>query len=179
MKRLSYVIIATLIAMPLSACVSGAKVISGFGDLRDAEGNPRPSPHSGADVWGPPGSPVLAAADGRVIAIGTEAEPGSCGYYVTIQHPDDSLATSTRYCHLRDHAVTVDQLVKRGEVIGTIGTTGWTRTPLSTTGFEHVHWELSRPFRIDPVSITVGCFDPKRTYPADSFVLTYPVQCKN
>jgi murein DD-endopeptidase MepM/ murein hydrolase activator NlpD len=184
MTGFGYRIAPVLIALLLSACVSGARVLSGFGDLRDGEGNPRNGPHGGVDVWGSPGDPVLASADGRVQDVGEE--PGvSCGKYVMIGHEPkvevggDRLDGGTRYCHLREQSVSVGDTVKRGQTIGYIGTTGWTRSPTKTTGYEHVHWELRTFGKMDPLPFTVGCFDPKQGYPADRLVLTYPVQCKN
>jgi hypothetical protein len=32
---------------------------------------------------------------------------------------------------------------------------------------------------VDPLPLTVGCFDSKQAYPTDRLVLTYPAQCKN
>ena len=184
MKRLGCGLGLVLFTLLLSACTSGARVISGFGDLRDAEGKPRGEPHGGVDVWGFPGEPVLASADGQVQDVGEETGV-SCGKYVILEHEpklvvrNDRLDGSTRYCHLREQAVKVGDTVRRGQTIGYIGTTGWTRSPTQTTGYEHVHWELRTFGKIDPRPFTVGCFDPKQAYPTDHLVLTYPVRCKN
>jgi murein DD-endopeptidase MepM/ murein hydrolase activator NlpD len=166
-------------------------VISGFGDSYDGEGKYRTEgAHVGVDVWGNPGDYVLAAADGRVEVV-TEAEKQSpndvtCGKYIVIRHESDLVldsglrfTASTKYCHLKEYSVTADSMVKRGQQIGTIGTTGWRRAPANTTGFEHVHWELRTFQQLDPLPFTVGCFDPKQAYPTDRLVLTYPVRCKN
>lgn len=184
MNRLAYGIAPILIALLLSACASGARVISGFGDLRDGEGKPRTGPHGGVDVWGFPGDPVLASADGQVQDVGEESGV-SCGKYVAVDHEQElevqgyRYKGNTRYCHLREQTVSAGDTVKRGQTIGYIGTTGWTRSPSQTTGYEHVHWELRWLGKIDPLPFTVGCFDPKQAYPTDRLVLTYPVQCKD
>jgi murein DD-endopeptidase MepM/ murein hydrolase activator NlpD len=87
---------------------------------------------------------------------------------------------STRYYHLSQQTVVVGETVKRGQTIGYIGTTGWTRSPSQTTGYEHVHWELRVVGgKFDPIPLTVGCFDGKKIYPTDRLVLTYPVQCRD
>ncbi len=86
----------------------------------------------------------------------------------------------TRYCHLREQAVRTGETVKRGQTVGYIGTTGWTRPPIQTTGYEHVHWELRVHGRkVDPLPFTRGCFDPKQAYATDRLILTYPVRCNN
>jgi murein DD-endopeptidase MepM/ murein hydrolase activator NlpD len=187
MNPLACGIASVLIALLFSACASGARVISGFGDARDGEGKYRPrGPHVGVDVWGNPGDPVLASADGRVRAVGDEGVPNSCGKYVVIDHDavlttqNITFRTATRYCHLSEQTVTDGSPIRRGEIIGRIGTTRWSRQQTTTTGYEHVHWELlASGAKIDPLPLTVGCFDPKQAYPTDRLVLTYPVQCKN
>ena len=186
MMGFGYRIMPILIALLLSACASGARVISPFGDLRDGEGRLRPEgPHRGVDVWGNPGEAVLASADGQVQNVGEEPGVG-CGKYVVVAHEqpleiDGFLQKpDTRYCHLREQTVMAGDTIKRGQTVGYIGTTGWTRSPTQTTGYEHVHWELLGYYkRVDPLPFTLGCFDPKSAYPTDRLVLTYPVQCKN
>jgi len=136
MKRLGYGLGSVLLALLLSACASGARVLSGFGDLRDGEGKPRPSAHTGADVWGSPGDPVLAGASGRVVSLVEEPSgqnDPTCGKYVVLEHdlPNVLIPSRTMYCHLATVSVMVDDLVKRGDPIGTIGTTGWRRIPSS------------------------------------------------
>jgi murein DD-endopeptidase MepM/ murein hydrolase activator NlpD len=184
MKRFVSWIVPILIAFLLSAC-AGARVISGFGDLHDGEGRPRGRAHTGVDVWGNPGDTVLAAADAEVIRVAEEPtglSSATCGKYVVLEHAlaNALIAPQTKYCHLATVTVKQGDHIKRGETIGTIGTTGWRRVPTTTTGFEHVHWELvSDRSLVDPLPFTVGCFDAKQTYPTDRLVLTYPVQCKN
>jgi murein DD-endopeptidase MepM/ murein hydrolase activator NlpD len=179
-------VIASLVSAALAGCVSGARVISGFGERQDGEGRPRNSPHTGVDIWGHPGSPVLASADGRVSVVDEEPTgmPNpTCGKYIILEHEDVvvremKLNARTKYCHLAEHSVVEGATVKRGQVIGSIGTTGWRRTPQQVTGYEHVHWELIVwNFAENPLLITTGCFDPKQTYPSEKFVLTYPVRC--
>jgi len=187
MTPLAYGIASVFIAVLLSACASGARVISGFGDERDGEGKYRSrGPHVGVDVWGNPGDPVLASANGRVHAVGDEGVPNSCGKYVIIVHDATLTAqeirshAATRYCHLSEQTVIEGSPIRRGEIIGRIGTTGWSRQQTTTTGYEHVHWELlASGAKIDPLPLTVGCFDPQKTYPTERLILTYPVQCKN
>src|SRR5262249_34607462 len=184
MERLGHGIVLLLITLLLSACASGARVISGFGDLRDGEGKPREVRHNGVDVWGSRGDVVLAGASGQVVAMGEEPSGlaySTCGKYVVLQHdvPNVLIAPTTTYCHLDTIAVKRGDLINRGDPIGTIGTTGWRGKP-AAPGFEHVHWELATGRgRVDPLPFTVGCFDPQQTYPTDRLVLTYPVQCKN
>jgi murein DD-endopeptidase MepM/ murein hydrolase activator NlpD len=69
--------------------------------------------------------------------------------------------------------------VRRGQPIGTVGTTGQRAWP----GYEHVHLELQRgsnPNDLeDPMRRSAGCFDPGASYPTDRLVLTYPVACRS
>jgi murein DD-endopeptidase MepM/ murein hydrolase activator NlpD len=86
--------------------------------------------HSGIDISTfQTGDPVVATADGKVIAANYD---GSLGNAITIQHSHGFL---TRYGHLRSFKVTVGQQVTQGQVIGTLGNTGKTTGP-------HLHYEV-------------------------------------
>ena len=84
--------------------------------------------HSGTDIAMDYGSPILAAADGTVIAATWH---DSYGYYVKIQHDD---TYSTLYAHCSALLVSVGQQVKQGQVIAQVGSTG------DSTG-THLHFE--------------------------------------
>jgi murein DD-endopeptidase MepM/ murein hydrolase activator NlpD len=85
--------------------------------------------------------PVIAAKDGRVVSISTNApdlvietdklsqyRSAPCGNGVLIEHAGGWF---TRYCHLRDNSIVVkpDDLVKRGQAIGAVGASGMTDWP--------------------------------------------------
>jgi len=158
----------------LTASGGGApRILAGFGDWLGGEGYPRLSPHRGVDIAGSIGMDVLAAADGRVTVARDTHD--LCGLIVAIAH--DPHGYRTIYCHFSAISVNPGQMVKRGERIGAIGTTGQRAWP----GYEHVHLELQRGGNTkdieDPVPRIVGCFDGTTLYPTDRLVLTYPVQC--
>ncbi len=85
--------------------------------------------HTGLDVSASPGNPVCATADGIVSFSGWS---GGNGYLVVLEH---GYGFSTFYAHNKKNIVEVGQKVKRGDVIGYVGTTG------SSTG-PHVHYEI-------------------------------------
>ncbi len=86
--------------------------------------------HTGIDLSAPLGAPVMAAADGVVVAVGH----GAIGYgnYVVIAHGG---GIATLYGHLLQTNATVGQVVVRGQLIGLEGSTGYSTGP-------HVHFEL-------------------------------------
>jgi len=86
--------------------------------------------HKGLDIAAPGGTEIYAAADGQVIAAGWN----SFGYgnVVQIAH-DDSYQTV--YGHMSKVLVTDGQYVRRGQLIGLVGTTG------NSTG-NHCHFEV-------------------------------------
>ena len=86
--------------------------------------------HTGIDLAAPFGTPVMAAADGVVVAVGHTAV--GYGNYVVIAHGG---GVATLYGHLLDTNVSVGQLVVRGQQIGREGSTGFSTGP-------HVHFEL-------------------------------------
>ena len=86
--------------------------------------------HSGVDVAGPMGTPVVAAATGVVEEAGWNS--GGYGNVVDIRHPDGSM---TRYGHNSRLLVSTGQHVKQGEEIAEMGSTGYSTGP-------HVHFEV-------------------------------------
>ena len=94
--------------------------------------------HTGQDIAAPYGTPVQAASDGRVIYTGWF---GGYGKIVVIDHGD---GVSTLYAHLSKILTRSGARLRRGEVVGRIGSTGYSTGP-------HVHFEVrvnGRP--IDP-----------------------------
>ena len=88
--------------------------------------------HTGLDLAATGGTPVLAAADGVVVLAGFNA--GGYGNYVVLAHAG---GFDTLYGHLESIAVPQGQPVRRGQPIGTEGSTG------NSTG-PHLHFELRR-----------------------------------
>ena len=86
--------------------------------------------HTGIDISAPLGAPVMAAADGVVVAVGHSAI--GYGNYVVIAH---GAGIATLYGHLLQTAATPGQQVSRGQVIGLEGSSGYSTGP-------HVHFEL-------------------------------------
>lgn len=97
--------------------------------------------HAGMDFRARRGTPIVAVTDGRVISAG---RAGGCGLTVKIQHPGD---LATRYCHMSRMAVRSGANVKRGQVIGYVGSTGLSTGP-------HLHYEMYRNGKsINPASV--------------------------
>jgi len=85
--------------------------------------------HTGIDLAAPNGTPVVAADGGQVIQVGYS---GGYGNSVLIYHGG---GFATFYAHLSGFAVGNGQMVKRGQVIGYVGATGWATGP-------HLHFEV-------------------------------------
>ncbi len=86
--------------------------------------------HGGTDIAAPTGTPLLAAADGTVITASYDAD--GYGFYVKIKHDD---TYTTLYGHCSVLHVTVGQVVKQGQLIAEVGSTGYSTGP-------HVHYEV-------------------------------------
>lgn len=93
--------------------------------------------HSGVDLGGDYGNPIVAATDGVVLLVRNAYEgsnTGGSGYgnYIVISHAD---GISTLYGHLKNTLVKVGQSVKAGDKIATCGSTGTSTGP-------HLHFEV-------------------------------------
>lgn len=90
--------------------------------------------HAGADYAAPMGTPILAVADGRVIAVGPH---GGLGNHIEIEHTVNGSPVVTVYGHIRDGGihVAVGDMVRAGQQVGEVGSTG------NSTG-PHLHLEV-------------------------------------
>lgn len=85
--------------------------------------------HGGVDFAASPGTRVVAARSGRVTRAGWW---GAYGYVVVIDHGDGS---ETRYAHLSSYAVAAGDVVRQGDTLGGVGSTGASTGP-------HLHFEI-------------------------------------
>ena len=96
--------------------------------------------HTGADFAGRKGSDILAVASGVVSWSGVKAGYGTM---IEVSHGD---GLSTRYAHNQENLVTLGDLVRRGDVIALMGSSGRSTGP-------HVHFEIFKHGRaVDPAS---------------------------
>lgn len=98
--------------------------------------------HSGIDYAAPTGTPIVAPADGIISAVETQ---NGYGKMVKINH---GKKLETLYGHMSafKHKLQVGQLVKAGDLIGYVGSTGRTTGP-------HLHFEVRREgYAVDPAS---------------------------
>lgn len=119
----SILVAATPAIIPVRGYLSG-----GFGYRTDPFNGLRDF-HPGIDISAPSGSKVIATADGSVMSVGRHA---GYGKMIIIDH---RFGISTRYGHLGQMIVRVGQKVKKGEVIGYVGSTGRSTGP-------HLHYEV-------------------------------------
>ncbi|MGD2046564.1 MAG: M23 family metallopeptidase [Gemmatimonadota bacterium] len=108
----------------------------------------RPLPHEGIDISAPTGTPIFAAAKGRVLRAGWVV-----GYGLAVEI-DHGFGYSTLYGHASSLIVQAGQEVLRGEMIARVGSTG-----VSTSS--HLHYEV----RVDgtPVDPTTFILPDKIT----------------
>jgi murein DD-endopeptidase MepM/ murein hydrolase activator NlpD len=177
---------------------SGVEICSDYASMRSPSGYGRPhGRHPGIDFCGSRGTPILAAASGRVIdysnAPGGQAlkichdQPVLLDEYLPKDHPlygkDKKTRVCTAYEHLAEKTRTAGK-VERGEVIGTMGRTG------SAVGVRvHLHFEVLKGStslsnqHANPHLFWAGgagdltCFDSSEAYPENRLKLTLPVPC--
>ena len=120
------------------------RMASGFGWRRDPFTKARKF-HKGMDFTAKRGTPVYASGDGKI----TRADSRSSGYgkHIRIDHDYGYVSL---YAHLNGYNVRRGQKVKRGDVIGFVGSTGRSQAP-------HLHYEIAKDGRkINPVNFYYG-----------------------
>jgi len=125
-------------------------VTSNFGE-RDM-GN-----HKGIDLKAESGTPVVAAASGRVVKSDATSDPNGYGGQVLIRHDAEGSTFYTKYGHLRKIDVSKGAIVNKGQKIGESG--GGKNDPNRgrSTG-PHLHFEIldSSSKAVDPTSYLKG-----------------------
>jgi murein DD-endopeptidase MepM/ murein hydrolase activator NlpD len=107
--------------------------------------------HAGLDFAAPQGTPIYATANGRVTVAGNTGD--GYGNHVVINH---GYGYETLYGHMVRVKARAGQLVKRGEVIGWVGSTGKSTGP-------HCHYEVHKNGqKIDPVYFFYNDLTPEQ-----------------
>jgi murein DD-endopeptidase MepM/ murein hydrolase activator NlpD len=108
---------------------TAGRLSSGFSSARLHPVHNQVLPHEGLDIAAPRGTPIMAAAKGRVVYAGTRS-----GYGMVVEL-DHGYGYSTLYGHASKLLVRRGQEVQRGEVIAQVGSSGIATSP-------HVHYEV-------------------------------------
>ncbi|MFP4845371.1 M23 family metallopeptidase [Winogradskyella sp. PE311] len=106
--------------------------------------------HFGMDFTAPRGTPIYATGDGIV----RRADNSSTGYgnHIRIDH---GYGYTSLYAHLYKYNIRVNQRVKRGDLIGFVGSTGRSEAP-------HLHYEVFKDGeRINPINFYYGNLSPE------------------
>ena len=100
--------------------------------------------HKGVDLAAPSGTPIVAAADGRIVSAGWH---GGYGRQVAIAHGG---GVQSSYSHMSRIAASAGEAVRRGQVIGYVGSTGLSTGP-------HLHYEVYKNGRpVNPMSVKLS-----------------------
>jgi len=93
----------------------------------------------GVDISAPTGTPIVAPADGVISVVGTGSD---LGRMIIIDHGH---GFCTRYGHLKKHLVQAGDKVRKGQIIGIVGSSGTSTGP-------HLHYEVRvRGNAVDPI----------------------------
>ncbi len=143
-----YAVINSIWEAPVSdPCWSGffiqpvdGEVVGPFGRRSIINDQPR-SPHSGVDLRGAEGTPVKAANEGKVVLTSHHFFSGNSVYV------DHGGGVISMYFHLKEIKVKQDDVVRKGQIIGLVGSTGRSTGP-------HLHWGVRiNGARVNPLSL--------------------------
>ncbi len=122
--------------LPVEGRISGK-----FGGQRIMNGVPK-NPHQGMDIAAKEGTPVKSSSDGEVVLAYPDLFYS--GNTIVIDH---GFGLQTIYAHLKEINVKRGDIVKQGDIIGTVGKSGRATGP-------HLHWGASlRNVRFNPQSL--------------------------
>ncbi len=98
--------------------------------------------HTGVDIAADEGTTIVAAYNGVVRDTGYGSKKGN---YVLMEHPD---GTETLYCHCSEILVDEGTVIRAGESIALVGSTGWSTGP-------HLHFEIHNKngWSVDPLNV--------------------------
>ena len=132
----------------LKAPLRYSRITSGFSYARFHPVTRSTDPHRAIDYAAPAGTPILATGDGVVKRASWN---GGYGNLITIRHND---TWSTQYAHLSRYAVRAGERVEQGQVIGYVGSTGWSTGP-------HLHYEMIKNgTKVNPLKVEMPAGEP-------------------
>ncbi|MDG2368352.1 MAG: M23 family metallopeptidase [Flavobacteriaceae bacterium] len=124
------------------------RMASGFGYRTDPFDKSRKM-HGGMDFTAPRGTPIYAASDGKIIRV--DARSSGYGKHIRIDH---GFGYVTLYAHLNKYNVKRNQKVKKGDIIGFVGSTGRSQAP-------HLHYEVRKDGKkYNPINFYYGDLSP-------------------
>ena len=110
-----------------------------------------PKMHSGLDFTAPTGSKIYATGDGTIETM--EYSTGGYGNHIVIDH---GFGYKSHYAHLSKFETKRNRKVKRGELIGRVGSTGKSTAP-------HLHYEvIKNGNKIDPINFFFTDITPEQ-----------------
>jgi murein DD-endopeptidase MepM/ murein hydrolase activator NlpD len=120
------------------------RMASGYGWRNDPFTKARKM-HKGMDFTAPKGTPIYATGDGTILRA--DGRASGYGRHVRIDH---GFGYVTLYAHMTKYVVRRRQKVKRGDLIGYVGSTGRSKAP-------HVHYEVRKDgHAINPINFYYG-----------------------
>ena len=125
------------------------RMASGYGWRSDPFTKARKM-HKGMDFTAPRGTPIYATGNGKIVRA--DSNSSGFGKHVRVDH---GFGYVTLYAHLSKYNVKRGQKVKRGDLIGFVGSTGRSQAP-------HLHYEVrynSNP--INPINFYYGDLSPE------------------
>ncbi len=124
------------------------KMYSGFG-MRKHPIHKIRKMHFGIDFTAKKGTPIYSTGDGKILSV--KSRKSGYGKHVIIDH---GFGYKSLYAHMQDITVKSGQVIKKGEIIGTVGNTGTSTAP-------HLHYEvIQKGKKVNPIHFCIDGLTP-------------------
>jgi murein DD-endopeptidase MepM/ murein hydrolase activator NlpD len=150
-KRSDVSLLINIPSLPPVKSLTEENLVSGFG-IRINPFHKGNYHHDGIDIALPIRSEVIATGNGRVLLANHSDAKGGFGNYIEVDHGNGLVS---RYAHLQDVTVFAGQKITKGQVIGTVGSSGGSAAP-------HLHYEILKNGKnVNPMYYMVEDIDLK------------------
>jgi len=123
-------LVGSLLSLPIQGRTLNEILTQGYGYTDFARFSYKSQFHNGIDLGIPIGTPLFSSGEGEIVAVGNQDNycyRGAYGRFIVVKHSNGKI--TSLYAHLSKYIVSPGQTVKKGELIGYTGNSGYSTGP--------------------------------------------------